>query len=248
MADQEAANWIKEHSQHLEKLKDWLNTEVKIVEMGTKRLETYNGDIRELIERLSVMLPWICDFIKKIQNGEEISNVVAFIRDTVLPYDEVYIIDEKGENLGRRVDTHEKGNQIGRYVHTLTAYKNTDESVLYYENLNTLCEKIMNLDTDELKALHDMLCSHNDRNQSLFDRTAWGMLIEQNRAEKGHVLFYKRPNIKPEDRVGGPWVKSSSSGGKRTKRHKRSGHKKRSSKRSSKRSGHKRSGHKSRRR
>ena len=260
----------------MEKLKDWLNTEVEIVEKDTD--ERYSGDILELIWRLNGMLIWICSFIEKIQSGATIKSVAGLIYETVLPYDDVYIIHtgdvstedvspeahnkgdvvgtrvdtyemgkkldahkkhKKGDVVGTRVDTYELGRKLGMYVHTMTAYKNTNQSGFYYSNLKTLCEKIMQLDTDQLNALHEMLCLRNDKGQSLYNWSAWSELVEQNRAKKGHVLFYKLPKRKPEDSVGGPWVKISSSGGKRTKRHKRSGHKKRSSKRSSKRSGHK---------
>lgn len=247
MADQE---WIKNHSQHLEKLKDWLNTEVKIVEMDTD--ERYTGDILELIGRLNGMLLWICSFIKKIQSGATIKSVAGLIYETVLPYDDVYIIAPGGDNVGTQVDTYKLGKKLGMYVHTMTAYKNTNQSGFYYSNLKTLCEKIMQLDTDQLNALHEMLCLENDKGQSLYNWSAWSELVKQKRAKQGHVMFYERPDRKPEDSVGGPWVKRTSSGGKRTKRHKRS-NKKRSGKRSGhkrsghKRSGHKRSGHKSRR-
>jgi len=244
MEDQKAAKWIKEHSQHLEKLNDWLHTEVQIVDKDTN--EPYTGNIFELIDWTTRQMSlWICRFIEKMQRGQTIGNLVAFIRETVLPYDKVYVIAPGGRNVGTRVDTYKLGKDLDMYVHTLTAYEN--DSYSYYENLKTLCENIMKLNEGQLTALHDILCLNNDRSQSLFDRTAWGMLIKENRAKKGHVLFYTRPDRKPEDSVGGPWVKMTSSGGKRTKRHKRS-NKKRSGKRSGhKRSGHKRSGHKSRR-
>jgi len=238
MADQE---WIKNHSQHLEKLKDWLNTKVEIVEMDTDETGrfmniSYTGDILELIGRLNGMLLWICSFIKKIQRGDKINSVDGLIYETVLPYDEVYIISPEGINEGTRVDTYKLGKKLDMYVHTMTAYKNTTQAGFYFTNLKTLCEKIMQLNKDQLEALHDMLCLENDKGQSLYNWSAWSELVKQNRAKQGHVMFYERPDRKPEDSVGGPWVEHK--GGKRTKRHKRS------SKRSSKRSGHKRSGHK----
>jgi hypothetical protein len=56
---------MESNKAHLEKLGDWLNTEVTIVEsdLGGK---TYNGDIRELIDKLNWMMPaWMCAFIEK---------------------------------------------------------------------------------------------------------------------------------------------------------------------------------------
>ena len=211
----QGSKWIEKNAQHLEKLHDWLNTEVKIVEIDTKG-KTYNGDIRELIGMLNGMLNWLCSFIEKIKRDSTQFDVKQLIDDTVLPFNKVY------------VDTYEESKKKGMYVATLPS-----DDISYKLNLLTLCNAILNLDTDKLQALHAMLCLHNEKGQSLYNWTAWGMLVDQKREEQG----YKRVYARTDDSVG-PWIlKSGNKGGRRT-RHKRSGHK-----RSGKRSGHKRSGH-----
>ena len=211
-SEREAQQWIKHNSQHLEKLKEWLHSEVKIVAIDTKG-NTYTGNTHELIGSVNGMLTWICAFIEKIKNDPNVNvNVNQLINDTVLPY-------------GHGVDTFAESKKQGMYVATLTS-----DDISYPLNLTTLCNKILELDQDGLTALRAMLCLHNDERQSLYDWKAWSMLADENRAKQG----YKRVYEQRANSVG-PWIKSS--GGKRTKRHKkRSGHN-RSNKRSGKRSG-----------
>lgn len=221
-SNKEAKEWLTKNSEHLEKLDDWLNTTVKIVEMDSAK-KTYNGDIRELIGKVRESI-WVCSFIEKRMGGQTF-DLEKLVENTFLPVDKVYERRQDGRLIDALIDTHEESKRHGMYVATVIG--DFDAQKL---NLITLCNAILKLNTYELTALNAMLCS-NDMIRS----AAWSMLVKEKRLEQGHVLFYNRPDHKPEDSVGGPWVKSSSSGGKRTKRHK---------KRSGKRSGHKRSGHK----
>jgi hypothetical protein len=220
-SEMEARQWITHNSQHLEKLKEWLNTEVKIVESDTSG-KHYNGDIRELIGRLNVMLTWICSFIKKIKSDPK-TDVNKLIHATVLPFDRVY-----GPDRTIIMDTSAESNKQGMHVETFTQ----SDIMAYKSNLLTLCNAILKLDEDELQALHAMLCLRNDKGQSLYDWTAWGMLVTENRENQGYTRSYQRT---ADDSVS-PWIKPVSKGGRRT-RHKRSGHKRSDKKRSGKRSG-----------
>lgn len=217
-SEMEARQWITHNSQHLEKLKEWLNVEVEIVESDA-RGKTYNGDIRELIERLNGMLTWICSFIEKIKSDPK-PDVNKLIHATVLPYNKVY-----GPDRTTLVDTFEESKKLGMHVEACTH----SDILAYKSNLLTLCDAILKLDADERQALHAMLCLH-EKGQSLYDWKAWGMLVTENREKQGYTRLYQRT----ADSVS-PWIKSVSKGGMRTrhKRNKRSG--KRSSKRSNKR-------------
>lgn len=222
--------WIKNNSINLEKLKDWLQTEVKIVAIDTDGKKTYDGNILELIQSVSgMLLNWICEFIKKIQKDGNINDeqLKELIYATILHYDRVYqsprMIDGqwiKGQIL---IDTYESKKR-NMYVTTLTS---NDISYLY--NIETLCKKIRELDTDQLTALHNMLCQRNEKGQSMFSWAAWSMLADENRATKG----YKRVYQQTADLVG-PWIKSS--GGRRTRHKKRSGNKNKKHSRSKRRS------------
>ena len=59
----EAKEWIKNNSGHLDKLGEWLNTEVKVG--NTSYNEYYDGNIRELIYVLGAQHNAICECIKK---------------------------------------------------------------------------------------------------------------------------------------------------------------------------------------
>ena len=235
----EDIKWMESNEAHLEKLGDWLNTEVKIVEsdLGGK---TYNGDIRELIYKLNRMMPaWMCAFIEKINHNRNV-NVKQLIDDTVLPFKKVHGPDGI-------MDPIAVSQQHRMHVEVITL----SDINAYKSNLLTLCDAILKLDADERQALHAMLCLRNENGQFLYDwRPVWGMLVIENRRKNGYVSVHdwKTHGHKPEDLVGlvSPWVKVrvGSSGGKRTKRHKRSG-KRSGHKRSGKRSGHKRSGKRS---
>jgi hypothetical protein len=82
-----AKEWIKNNSEHLAKLDEWLNTEVKVG--NTSYNEYYDGNIRELIYVLGMQHYDICKCIKK-KIREEPLNVQHFIGDIhFTPGDEV---------------------------------------------------------------------------------------------------------------------------------------------------------------
>jgi hypothetical protein len=112
------------------------------------------------------------------------------------------------------------------------------------QNLSNLCTAIYELDKDKVNSLHAMLCSTNYKGQSLFNWTAWRILVNQARKDKGYLPFpstsksvnpwYKyKPEDKPEDKPEGGGRKLSrrrKSNPKSKSKHK---HKRRSYKKSS---------------
>jgi len=71
-----AKEWIENNSEHLAKLDEWLNTEVKVG--NTSYNAYYDGNIRELIYVLGMQHDAICECIKKKIGGEPL-NVQHFI-------------------------------------------------------------------------------------------------------------------------------------------------------------------------
>jgi hypothetical protein len=67
----EAKEWIENNSEHLAKLDEWLNTEVKVG--NTSYNEYYDGNIRELIYVLGMEHNAICECIKKKIGGEPLN-------------------------------------------------------------------------------------------------------------------------------------------------------------------------------
>jgi hypothetical protein len=189
-----AKEWIKNNSEHLDKLNEWLNTEVNIG--NTSYNEYYVGNIRELIYVLGMQHYAICECIEKKIRGEP--------------------LDVKNFIEGRRF----------RFTHgdKVTA-----------QNLSNLCTAIYELDEDKVKSLHAMLCLENDKKQSLFDWTAWRILVEKARKEKG---YSKHPDTSPSVN---PWYKNPEGGGRKLSRRRKSNpkskskhkHKRRSYKKSS---------------
>lgn len=72
-----AKEWIKNNSEHLTKLNEWLNTKVDVG--NTSYNEYYEGNIRELIYVLGRQHYAICECINKKMRGEPL-NVKNFIQ------------------------------------------------------------------------------------------------------------------------------------------------------------------------
>lgn len=77
----EAEEWIKKNSEHLDKLNEWLDTEVRVG--NTSYNQYYDGYIRELIYVLGMQHHVICQCIEKKKKENRLMSRIL-LRNEVL--------------------------------------------------------------------------------------------------------------------------------------------------------------------